>query len=1471
MSSFPRPQRFEVIQQNGTDPEHGSPGEHAVTNSDISPPRGNPFPIVGIGASAGGLEAFGQLLSALPNDTGMAFVLVQHLDPSHESLLAELLAPHCEMPVLTVHDNIRVQPNHVYVIPPNTTMELVDGALRLVTRESGLHLPVDTFFRSLAKIQGSRAIGIVLSGNASDGSLGVRAIKAECGLTFAQDEASARFGGMPRNAASTGAIDYILSPTAIARELAVLSRHPYLIPTRRGDSRSETLPDGDGEMRRIFAVLQDATQVDFSQYKATTVRRRVGRRMMVLRQDTLRDYVWYIDHHPEEVRELYRDLLISVTSFFRDPESYRSLAKLLTGQLDKPKRNQEPLRIWVPGCATGEEVYSLAICLHELLGELQFTLPLQLFGTDISDLALDRARHGIYPTVIEEDISAERLQRFFTKLDSGFQINKIIRESCVFARHDATKDPPFSNLDLVSCRNLLIYLDDAAQKYVLPVFHYALKPHGILMLGSAESTAGAPDLFDVLDAQSKIYARKATVPRLPLDVHFGGALSGAFFNSAEHSSSGLEIQKRLDRVIQSKYSPDAVLINAEFNILQFRGHTTPYLDLSPGPASLNVLRMAKEGLVLPLRRAVQSAIETNGPVRDGADLEWNRESHRVKLEITPIPGLEPDERYFLIVFARDHVTRFTENNLNALWPSLPVDEQVANLQRELAETRDYLRNLTEQYEVHSEELRAANEEARSSNEELRSTNEELRTTKEEFQSANEELTTVNEELQSRNFELNATNSDLKNLLGAVTIPILMVDSDLRVRRFNSSAGKLFDLSSVDIGRPVGHLRGRIETPKLEDQVRSVIDNLHAHTQEMQDIEGCWHLLSIRPYRTLDDRIAGAVITLQDIDPLKRGVKAAEEARDYAEGMIQTVREPLVVIDSDLRIQRATDAFYDTFLVSREETERRYLYDLGNGQWNQPRLRELIGNALFRSEPFHDFEVEHNFPHIGSRVMRLNGRRIPFPHSQHRMMLLSIEDVTERREIAEIRFQRLFESAKDGIIVVDVETECVRDVNPFFLELTGYERQDFVGKSLAECGKKLGLPKIAEAIEATRKSETVRYADLELMTFDRGLVPIDVLGNLYEVGSQPVVQLNIRDVSVRDRALKAMRESEQRFRLFVESVHDYALFQMDHRGKILSWNTGAERLLGWKEKEVVGRSCAVVFTPEDIARGAPFDELETARSSGRAEDERWHVRKDGSRFFASGVLTQVCDDLGNLVGFAKVMRDVTTRREQEEQLRRSLLEKETLVREIHHRVKNNIQVIVSLLSLQSNHTTDPHVLSAFEEAESRLRAIAHIHERLYASDDLTAVEFAGYLTVLVHEVVQVHSPRPDHISINLDVADMVLDIERAIPLGLIANEIVLNSLKHGLRGNPGSLWVKLLYIPGAGETLDTGCGRLIVSDSGQGLPAAFDPAKHASLGLRLVNMLVRQLHAQLDFESSPGATFTVTFPIEPVPAPTRSSE
>lgn len=1442
------------------------PNPQFATESDYSPPRGNPFPVVGIGAAAGGLEAFAQLLGVIPDKTGIAFVLVQHLDPQHDSLLSELLTPATKLPIETVYDGLAIQPDHVYVIPPNTSMELRDGTLRLAAREPGLHLPIDIFFRSLAEVQGSRAIGVVLSGNASDGSLGVRAIKAECGITFAQDEATARFSGMPHNAIATGAIDYVLAPADIGRELARLGDHRFMVAPQPGVAESETLPEGDGDLKRILNLLQASTKVDFTQYKPTTIQRRIGRRMMILRLANLADYARYVQQKPSELAELFKDLLISVTSFFRDPAAFEALLDHLGPALKQRGNRGAAIRGWVPGCATGEEVYSLAICLHEFLQDQRLSLPIQLFGTDISDMALDRARHGMYGAAIADDVSEDRLRRFFTKNDGGYQINKIIRECCVFARHDVTKDPPFSRLDIVSCRNVLIYLDAKAQRRVLPTFHYALNPTGLLMLGSAETTGAVSDLFTVVDQPQHIYARKTAPTRLLLDSTTTGLSRPPMAASGSEAPPAPELQRRLDRIIQKNYSPNAVVVDAQMQILQFRGRTAAYLNPAPGEASLNLLRIAKENLVLSLRRAVQKAAETGTMVREAAPaMEIDGRSEDICLEVTPIPGLASGERYFLIVFARGNEPP-VERPREVWEPSAaPVDEQVASLRRELTDARQYLRQLSEQYEAHAEELRAANEETRSANEELQSTNEELGTTKEELQSANEELTTVNEELQNRNQELGATNADLKNLLSAVTVAIVMVDQDLRIRRFNAAAEKLLELSVIDIGRPVGHLRGRIETPRLEAQVRRVLETLTPVGDEVQGADARWYSIAVRPYRTLDDRIAGAVITFQDIDLLKRGLEASEEARQYAEALIETVRQPLVVLDADLRVLRATTAFYEIFMVSREETEGRLMYDLGSGQWNLPRLRELLGNALFRSEPFHDFEVEHDFPHIGRRTMRLSARRIPGPDSEQRIVLLAIEDVTERREIAEIRFQRQFETAKDGMVVLDAETGAVEDVNPAFLQLSGFHRHDFIGKNVSEAGGKVGFARAAEIIAATRQSEVVRLDDLDMTTSTGERIPVEIVANRYLVGTHPVVQLNVRSISVRKQAARALRESEDRFRLVVESVRDYAIFQLNARGDIITWNAGAERLLGWTEREVVGKTGSIVFTSEDVERGEPERELAQARATGRSQDERWHVRKDGSLFFASGFLTRADDQDGSELVFTKIMQDITTRKEQEERLRRSLEQKSTLVREIHHRVKNNLQMIVSLLSLQSHQTEDAQLLDAFEETKARVRAISQIHEQLYASEDLREVEVGTYLKGLAGELVALHATIPHGVELQVTAPEIVLPIERAIPVGLIANELILNSLKHGLRERSGSLQITLESLAGDG-TSGTGSAasgsqtRLRVHDSGPGFPAGFDPSKATSMGYQLVNLLLRQLRGQMEFGNEAGAYVTVTFPV-----------
>jgi two-component system CheB/CheR fusion protein len=1397
----------------------------------------------------------------------MAFVIVQHLDPHHTSHLAEILAKSTAMPVRNVEDGMSIRPNVVYVIPPNATMVLQDGVLRLEDRAPGLHLPVDAFFRSLALVQGSRAIGVILSGNASDGSLGVRAIKEECGLTFAQDEASAQHLGMPRNAIATGAIDYVLPPADIARELGRLSTHPYVRPPRADLAQAEILPEGNGELMKVFALLRKRTNVDFSHYKPNTLRRRIGRRMIVKQSKTLAEYLQLLTKEPEEAHELYRDLLISVTNFFRDPAVFDALTLLLKDVL-LARKSSDVLRVWVPGCATGEEVYSLAICLKELTDNLGLDTPLQLFGTDISDIALDRARAGTYPDLIAQDVSPERLRSFFVRSDRGYQISKSIRESCIFARQDVTNDPPFGHMDLISCRNLLIYMDTSLQRKVLPTFHYSLNETGFLVLGSAESIGAESDLFSVIDKQNRIYGRKPAPLRFTMNT--SPTLPGAGepdVAGVRTTSSGLDLQKKADLVLQSKYSPPAVVIDANLQILHFRGRTGVYLEPNPGLATFNLLRMAREGLVTPLRRLVEAAATQNISVRqEGIVVESLGERREITIEVTPIPGASVNERYYVVAFQESAVRVERPRQPVVVPPPADPSDYTASLEnanrdlkRELLELREQLRNANEDHEAHVEELRASNEEVRSANEELQSMNEELSTTKEELQSANEELTTLNEELLTRNNELNTANSDFGNLLTAVNLPFAMVDNELRLRRFSEPSEDLMGVRSVDIGHPVAHLSGRVALAELQPILQRVIATLRSENHEIQDRLGHWYSVAVRAYRTLDHRIDGAVVVLFDIDTLKRALRAAEEARDYAEGLVDTVREPLLVLDADLRIQRATPAFYETFRVSREETEGRFLYDLGNGQWNIPRLRELLGESLFRDRSFQDFEIEHTFPHIGSRRMRLNGKRISPDGDRRRSVLLAIEDITERREQAEIRYQRMFETAKDGMLICDAETGKVTDVNPFFLEITGYGRESVVGHSLPDAEAFRPAGKALRTVEEARSQEIVRHDGVSLLASDGRHIQAELVANRYVVGGQQVVQVNIRDVTARIKAVEALRESEARFRLLVESVRDYALFQMDASGIISTWNIGAERVLGYSEPEILGQPLSRIFTPEDVAAGKPQQEIETAARNGSSGDERWHLRKDGSRFFASGVLTAIFDSAGRLHGFAKIMRDVTERRkadeqlvEQERLLRASLAEKEVLLKEIHHRVKNNLQIIASLLNLQSEFVADAAAKAMLAEMNTRVRSIAAIHELLYAAGDLSRIEFGRYVKALVRDVVAVHGSRGNDIRVDVESESIPLEITQAVPSGLIVNELLTNALKHAFPESRRGLIKISFRAPGTECVLE-------FSDDGIGLPENIDPQNVNSLGFQLVHLLVQQLDGRLAFTRNAGTTITIAFP------------
>jgi two-component system CheB/CheR fusion protein len=848
----------------------------------VSPPRepprtSPPAPVVCIGASAGGLEAFTQLLRALPADTGMAFVLVQHLDPRHQSMLTSLLAKATSMPIRQVEEGMRVEPDHVYVIPPNASMAIEGGVLRLIPRAEsrGRHMPVDFFMRTLAADQQGRAIGVILSGTASDGALGMAAIKAEGGITFAQDQHTAKFDGMPRAAVAAGCVDFILPPDGIARELVRIGRHPYLIEPEQ-PVPVEPAPGHDTEIGGIFQLLRAVTGVDFTHYKSPTIRRRISRRMILHKIDSLAMYLTYLRDHPDEVSALYNDILINVTSFFRDPEAFKALKTRVFPHLVDNRPPDSPLRLWVPGCATGEEAYSLAIAILEFLGDRASSTPLQIFATDISEPAIEKARAGIYPENIALDVSPERLRRFFVRVDGGHQIAKSVRDMCIFARQNLVRDPPFSKLDLISCRNLLIYLGPTLQKKVMTVFHYALKPSRFLLLGSSETMSAHSDLFVLADRKHKIYTRRATPTRMHIEVGFGEyhverPLETARKAAADAAQDSHDVQKEADRLVLDRFAPSGVIINDHLEILQFRGRTSLFLEPAPGQATFSLLKMAREGLLFDLRTSIFKARKENGPVRKEAlQVRANGQVVTFNLEVVPLHGIPASQRCFLVLFQQ--VASAPARPAPAAKPRAGRQEEAretSRLQHELAATKDNLQSIIEEQEATNEELKSANEEILSSNEELQSTNEELETAKEELQSSNEELTTVNEELQNRNLELSQANNDLNNLLASVKIPVLMLGNDLRIRRFTPAAEKLLNLIPTDLGRPITDIQPNITVPHLEQLVLDVIESVSPRELEAQDHEGRWYSLQMRPYKTSENRIDGVVLALIDIDAPKR--------------------------------------------------------------------------------------------------------------------------------------------------------------------------------------------------------------------------------------------------------------------------------------------------------------------------------------------------------------------------------------------------------------------------------------------------------------------------------------------------------------------------------------------------------------------------------------------------------------------------
>ncbi|MBA4137923.1 MAG: hypothetical protein C0518_11445 [Opitutus sp.] len=1221
---------------------------------DISPATPSAaFPIVGIGASAGGLEAFTQLLTHLPTDTGCGFVFVQHLDPQHESELTAILARSTKMPVHEVTDRLQIKPDHVYVIPPNKTLGITHGFLELDARPANgaPHHSIDAFFEALAQDQQACAIGVVLSGSATDGTLGLEMIRAEGGLTFAQDN-SARYDSMPRSAIAAGCVDFVLPPAGIAAEIARIAQHPQVAKSNAAAGRlpRAALSDAPPIVRRtptstlggpvpavadhaelgyekILRLLFKHYAVDFSLYKVPTIERRIARRMVLCHQNTMEQYGQFLVDHPGELDPLFADVLINVTGFFRNPAAFEAISRDIFPAL-LAASSDEPVRLWVLGCSTGQEAYSLAMAFAEVAESWPRPRRLQVFATDLSEAMLEKARHGFYSRASVRNLSPERLRRFFVEEEGGYRINKALREQVVFARQNLLSDPPFSRLDLISCRNLLIYLDAGLQQKIMPTFHYALKPGGFLFLGASESVGRFVDLFEPVNQQLRLYTKKTapaafhlpekgdgTRPEVRLRsatavAHRGHPARGA----ARDVRSDLEAQREADRVTTNQFAPPAVLIDAERQILQFRGATGAFFKAPTGKASFDVLKMARDGLMIPLRVALNEAEKTERPFRkENVVVTAEDGPRKVHLDVVPLNNLRA--RCFLVLFTNAEISGEPVARRSELrHPSAPADEmaeRLRDLEQELAETRQYLQSVQEQEESAHEELEAANAEGQSANEELQSLNEELETSKEELQSTNEELTTVNEEMVNRNAELNLLNSDLTNLQASLKLPIVLLGRDLTVRRFSVQAGEQLGLQATDLGHRLDSGRQNRLLPGLSQVVAGVIDRGEEFTCEVQDQRGRWQSLRVRPYLNASNQADGAVLAVFDIDILKRTEASIAAEREHAEAIIRTVPNPLLILTADLRVQFANDAFYRVFRLAPAEVTGRPMLELDGDAFDLPRLRELLEGIIPRNSSFNEFEVTHDFPRLGPRSLLVDGRVLKALDTRPSEILVGVQDITEMLAFqiglrrSELRYRRLFEASQDGVLLVDPTTRQIVDANPFMTALLGYTHDELCGKELFEIGLLADAAASEAAFLELRKKGSIRYEDLPLQKKSGERREVEFVSTLYSELEDSIIQCNIRDITDRKRTSRRLKEKAR----LLDLTKD-AIIVRDRGDNITLWNKGAEVLFGWDAREAIGQHLHTLLQtefPKPMAEIVAQIERE-ARFSG----EVTQIARDGRR-------------------------------------------------------------------------------------------------------------------------------------------------------------------------------------------------------------------------------------------------------------------
>jgi PAS domain S-box-containing protein len=1417
---------------------------------------------VGIGASAGGLAAFKAFFQAMPPDAGAAFVLISHLDPDHQSLLSEIVGRHSAMQSAPVHRPLAVAPNRIYVLPPNRNLVLADDLLvpEPIPPDTGVNLPVDRFFGSLAAGRKERAIGVILSGAMSDGALGLREIKAGGGLVIAQRPDTAQYAGMPKSAVETGMVDWVLPVAEMPGAILRFLEHPYVKLPAPPEWRR-------GELESVLSLVRSRSGMDFGGYKRHTLLRRTQRRMGLRQIAQLGEYAELLTNDPGEAEALRKDLLIGVTAFFREPDVWNALEREILPALIQKRRPGEGPRVWVPGCSSGEEAYGFAMLFQEAYARLGRPVEARIFATDVEPGAIALARRGLYPLGLAAPIPAGRLNAHFLREPGGYRVRPEVREPVLFAVHNLLADPPFSGLDLISCRNLLIYLTSDAQNAVMERFRFSLRPGGILVLGRSEVVHASFGGFEPMHPHHRIFraSGRGTARRTAAMPAFATP-SAAETPGRKRPSGPVNRGGLMHRLLLERFAPAAALINSRLQILHLHGPTRRFLDLPQGQPVLDLSAMLPEEARGRLGAAVREALRTGRETSvSGVRYREGEEPAAMGFTVGPVPesdsGLGESDPLLLVAFHSEEPADAAPEG-----PPRPEEaDRAAELEEELRHSRAERRGLLEELKSANADLTASNEEMLFVNENLQAANEELETSHEELQSMNEELQTVNAELLDKIQQLENAHNDLANLMDSTEIATLFLDRDAAIRRYTPAAKELFRLTPTDVGRPIGDLTMRFHDPELKTDAQGVLERREPVAREVWTGEGRWFIRRLLPFRTMDNRMEGLVLTFGDVTELKKTEGALRDSEAKFRFLAENAPDVIVRFDREFRHVYVNPVIEEITGIPRDDFIGRTNRELGMPE-ELCRLWEAEFEQAFETGKPRQFEFEFPGPD-GPRFFEI--RVVPeiLEEGEIPSLLAVTRDVTQRkqmeadlaaserkfRNVAEnipglaLKFQ-LFPDGRDALQYISKGVEALleipweeasEDVQKLWDRVHPDDREDVRASVTAS----------AERLFPWENEHRVQMTDGRIKwVYARGTP------TLMEDGSVVWDTLAV-DITERKRAEERLRKSRAMLARTQEIAH-VGSWKWEIDGDRVTWSEELFRIFGMDPEETPPSWAghAVLYPPEDMARLRAA--VETSRGTGEPfEIELRPLRRDGEIRYAHSRGFPEKDSDGRIVGFYGFLQDITDLKRSEADLRRALEEKEVLLREIHHRVKNNMQVISGLLRMHARMSDDADLRGIFEDCRNRVSAMALIHEALYEARDVAQVDFEVYLSKLCRNLSRVYGASGRGIEVRVDGCNISLSLDQGVAVGMVVSELVSNAFKHAFPLEKGGRVTVELTSP------DANAAELIVADNGKGLPPEVDLGQPSSLGLGLelaTDAVRRELGGTISVSQDRGARYAIRF-------------